>query len=96
MSIFLIIILVVNNNILYVYRGDNSRLNCVQLNCCHGLDNRWNIYFYPGSIFTFLSKTDSPFSIIGKDTVYTVQLNSSGRAEIGMTLPDFVEEELDL
>ena len=44
----------------------------------------------------FLSKTDSTFSMIGTDSVFTVQLNGSGRVEIDMTLPDFAEEELDL
>ena len=32
--------------------------------------------------------------MIGKDSLFTVQLNGSERAEIDMTLPDFAEEEL--
>ena len=34
--------------------------------------------------------------MIGSDAVYTEELNGSGRAEIDMTRPDFVGEELDL
>ena len=44
----------------------------------------------------FFSNTDSLFFVIGTDAVFTVQLNGSGRAEIGMTLPDFEGEELQL
>jgi len=44
----------------------------------------------------FFSKIDSPFFVIGVDTVFLVQLNGSGRTEIDMTLTDFVEKELDL
>ena len=44
----------------------------------------------------FLSKTDSTFSMIRTDSVFTIPLNGSGRAEIDMTLPDFAEEELDI
>ena len=43
----------------------------------------------------FFSNIDSPFSMIGTDGVFTVQFNGSGRAEIGMTLPDSAREELD-
>ena len=44
----------------------------------------------------FLLKLDSQFSVIAIHSVFTVRLNSSGRAEIGMSLPDFGEEELDI
>ena len=43
----------------------------------------------------FVKCPHSPF-LIGEDTALIVQLNGSGRAEICMTLPYFVEEELDL
>ena len=61
---------------------------------CHGLGKRWKTYFALNLLF--FSNTDSLFSVIGVDVVFTVQLNVSGRAEICMTLPDFVEEELDI
>ena len=44
----------------------------------------------------FLSKTDSIFFMIETDSVFAVQLSGSERAEIGMSLPDFAEEELDI
>ena len=44
----------------------------------------------------FYSKTDSPFSMIGVDTVFTVHLNGSEIAEMGMILPGFAEEALHL
>ena len=44
----------------------------------------------------FLSKIDSTFSMIGTDSIFTVQLNGSGRVEIDTILPDFAEEELDI
>ena len=44
----------------------------------------------------FLLKTDSTFTMIGTDSVSTVQLNGSGRSEIDMILPDFEGEELDI
>ena len=44
----------------------------------------------------FFLNTKAPISMIGVDTVFTVHLSGSGRAEICMTLPDFAEEELDL
>ena len=34
--------------------------------------------------------------MIGVDAVFTVHLNGSRRAEINLTLPDFLEEELDI
>ena len=52
------------------------------------------------SIFTlnmlFLSKLDSTISVTGADAVLTIQLKGSGRTDIGMVLPNFVEVELDL
>ena len=43
----------------------------------------------------FLSKIDSTISVIETFDGFVVQLNGSGRAEIGMTLPDFAVKELD-
>ena len=34
--------------------------------------------------------------MIETDSVFAVQLSGSERAEIGMSLPDFAEEELDI
>jgi len=44
----------------------------------------------------FCSKPESHFFMIKTYAVFTVQLNGSGRAEIGMTLPDYAKEELDI
>ena len=44
----------------------------------------------------FFSKSDSPFFVIGIAVKSTVQLNGSRTADIILTLPDFVEEQLDL
>ena len=44
----------------------------------------------------FISKIDSPLSLIEASLGFSVQFNGSGRAELGMSLPNFAEEELDL
>ena len=58
------------------------------------------VFIVSRPIFTlnllFLSKIDSTISAIGADAVFTIQFNDSGKAEIGMSLPDFAEEKLDI
>ena len=42
------------------------------------------------------SETDSIISVIETAVGFVVHLNGSGRAEIGISLPTFAEEEIDI
>ena len=47
-------------------------------------------------ILLFFLKNRLTIFVIGKATIFTVQLNGSGRADIDMSLPNFAGEELDI
>ena len=81
----------VNNSLFRRWITNETR---IQLNYRHELGEWWKTYIYPAPIISLENRL--AISVIGTATVFTVRLKGSGRAEIGMIIPDFTEEELDI